>query len=273
MGLTRRCAAGMALAGLIVAGVGGCGGGDDDDSSSDTTESDQDEATETSAADDIDIQAFCHGFTAVDKAFFRLPDDPDALADFVEANITPHIEPTVANAPPELAENVRVMFDALESALTNADFSAFGTPDFVAAQSAVYPELAETCGLGSLDAVAIDYGFEGVPATLPAGTTIVTLDNQSAAGEFHELTIARINDGVTETVEQILAMSDTDAAARVALAASASAEVGEIGGATIDLVPGRYLYACFVPMGSIGAQEGTGDPHYLSGMYGEFTVA
>ena len=138
---------------------------------------------------------------------------------------------------------------------------------------AVYPELAETCGLGSLDAVAIDYAFEGVPATLPAGTTIVTLDNQSAAGEFHELTMARINDGVSETVEQILAMSDTDAAARVSLAASASAEVGEIGGATIDLVPGRYLYACFVPMGSIGAQEGTGDPHYLSGMYGEFTVA
>jgi uncharacterized cupredoxin-like copper-binding protein len=272
MGLAGRCTAGMALAGLIVAGLGACGG-DDDDSSSDTTDRDREEATETSAAEDIDIQAFCDGFTAVDKAFFQLPDDPDALADFVEANITPHIEPTEANAPPELADDVHVMFDALDSALSNADFSAFGTPDFVAAQSAVYPELAETCGLGSLDAVAIDYGFEGVPATLPAGTTVVTLDNQSAAGEFHELTIARINDGVTETVEQILAMSDTDAAARVSLAASASAEVGEIGGATIDLVPGRYLYACFVPMGSIGAQEGTGDPHYQAGMYGEFTVA
>jgi len=276
MRLARRCAAGVALAGLIVAGLGACGG-DDDDSSSDTTERDREENTETSAAEDTagetDVQAFCDGFTAVDKAFFQLPDDPDALADFVEANITPHIEPTVANAPPELAENVRVMFEALDSALSNADFSAFGTPDFVAAQSAVYPELAETCGLGSLDAVAIDYGFEGVPATLPAGTTIVTLDNQSAAGEFHELTIARINDGVTETVEQILAMSATDAAARVSLAASASAEVGALGGATIDLVPGRYLYACFVPMGSIGAQEGTGDPHYRAGMYGEFTVA
>jgi hypothetical protein len=276
MRLARSCAAGIALAGLIVAGLGACGGGDDDDSSSDTTERDREETTETSAAEDTagdtDVQAFCDGFTAVDKAFFQLPNDPDALTAFVEANITPHIEPTIANAPPELADDVRVMFDALDEALTSTDFSAFGSPDFVAAQSAVYPELAETCGLGSLDAIAIDYGFQGVPATLPAGTTIVTLNNQSAGGEFHELTIARINDGVTDTVEQILAMSDTDAAARVVLGASASAEVGEIGGATIDLVPGRYLYACFVPMGSVGAQEGTGDPHYTAGMFGEFTV-
>ena len=64
-----------------------------------------------------------------------------------------------------------------------------------------------------------------------------------------------------------------DATARVVLQASASAEAGEIGGATINLVPGRYLYACFVPMGSIGAQEGDGAPHYTAGMYGEFTVA
>ena len=272
MRLARRCGAGIALAGLIVAGLGACGGGDDDDSSSDTTERDRDETTETSAAEDIDVQAFCDGFTAVDKAFFELPSDPEALRAFVEANITPHIEPTIANAPPELAEDVRVMLDALDEALANTDFSGFGSPDFVAAQSAVYPELADTCGLGSLDGIAIDYGFQGIPATLPAGTTIVTLNNQSSGGEFHELTIARINDGVTDTVEQILAMSDTDAAARVVLGASASAEVGEIGGATIDLVPGRYLYACFVPMGSVGAQEGTGDPHYTAGMFGEFTV-
>ncbi len=209
----------------------------------------------------------------MDKAFFGLPNDPDAMAQFVEANITPYIEPTIANAPPELADGVQVMFDALDQALTESDFSAFGTPEYVAAQSEVYPQLAEVCGLGSLDTIAIDYGFEGIPATLPAGTTIVTIDNQSAAGEFHELTIARFNDGVTETAEQILALSGEDAAARVMLQASASAEAGEIGGATINLVPGRYLYACFVPMGSIGAQEGDGAPHYTAGMYGEFTVA
>jgi hypothetical protein len=273
MRLARRCAAGMALAGLIVAALGACGGGDDDGSASDTTEGDSEETSETSAAEDVDVDVFCEGFTAVDKAFFQLPNDPEALDAFVEANITPHIEPTIANAPPELAEGVQVMFDALDEALSNADFSTFGSPDFVAAQSDVYPQLAETCGLGALDTIAIDYGFQGVPATVPAGTTIVTLDNQSTAGEFHELTIARINDGVSETVPQILAMSDTDAAARVVLSASASAEAGEIGGATIDLVPGRYLYACFVPMGSVGAQEGTGDPHYSAGMFGEFTVA
>jgi hypothetical protein len=273
MRLARTCAAGAALAGLIVVGLGACGGGDDDESSSETTESEGEATTETSAAEGIDIQTFCDGFTAVDKAFFGLPNDPDAMAAFVEANITPYIEPTVANAPPDLADGVQVMFDALDEALTESDFAAFGAPEYVAAQTEVYPQLAEVCGLGSLDAIAIDYGFEGIPATVPAGTTIVTLDNQSAVGEFHELTIARFNEGVTETVDQILALSDQDAAARVMLQASASAEAGEIGGATINLVPGRYMYACFVPMGSTGAQEGTGDPHYLAGMFGEFTVA
>ena len=269
MRLGRRCAAGMVLAGLIVAGLGACGGGgDDDDSSSDTTE----EPTGTSAAE-VDVTQFCQGFTAVDKAFFGLPQDPSALDAFVEANITPYIEPTIANAPPELADGVQVMFDALQQALADSDFSAFGAPDYVAAQTEVYPQLAEVCDLGSLDAVAIDYTFEGIPATVPAGTTIVTLDNQTTAGEFHELTIARVNDGVTETAEQILALPEDEATARVMLQASASAEAGEIGGATINLVPGRYIYACFVPMGSIGAQQGTGEPHYTAGMFGEFTVA
>jgi hypothetical protein len=272
MRLARRCAAGTALAGLIVAGLGACGGGDDD-SSSDTTEARRQDTTETSAAEDIDLQAFCQGFTAIDKAFFQLPNDPNALDAFVEANITPHIEPTIANAPPELAGDLQVMLDGLDRAIAESDFSVFGAPDYVAAQTKVYGQLADTCGLASLDAVAVDYSYQGIPATLPAGTTVVTLDNQSAAGEFHELTIARINDGVTDTPEQILGMSEADASARVVLTASASAEVGEIGGATIDLVPGRYLYACFVAMGSTGAQEGTGEPHYSAGMFGEFTVA
>src|SRR5262245_2073889 len=54
MRLARRCAAGMALAGLIVAGLGACSG--DDDSSSDTTGAGHEDTTETSAAEDIDLQ-------------------------------------------------------------------------------------------------------------------------------------------------------------------------------------------------------------------------
>ena len=272
MRLARRCAAGMALSGLIVAGLGGCSGDDDDDSSSDTTGASH-ETTETSAAEDIDIQTFCQGFTAIDKAYFQLPNEATQLDAFVEANITPHVEPTIANAPPELAGSVQVLLDSLDQVITRGDNSVFGSPDYVAAQTKVYGQLADTCGLASLDTVAIDYSYQGIPATLPAGTTVVTIDNQSPAGEFHEVTIARINDGVTDSVEAILGMSEDDAAARVKLVASASAEVGEVGGATIDLVPGRYLYACFVAMGSVGAQEGTGEPHYSAGMLGEFTVA
>src|SRR5262245_47716690 len=78
MRLARSCAAGMALAGLIVAGLGACSGGDDD-SSSDTTDAGHGDTTETSAAEDIDLQVFCDGFTAIDKAYFQLPKSSDAV--------------------------------------------------------------------------------------------------------------------------------------------------------------------------------------------------
>jgi len=58
---------------------------------------------------------------------------------------------------------------------------------------------------------AVDYGYQGVPATLEAGPTVFVIDNQSAAGESHEIGVARIADGVTETAEQILALPEEEA--------------------------------------------------------------
>jgi hypothetical protein len=37
---------------------------------------------------------------------------------------------------------------------------------------------------------------------------------------------------------------------------------------TIDLKPGKYVYACFIPVGG----KKRGQPHAMEGMYGTFTV-
>ena len=43
---------------------------------------------------------------------------------------------------------------------------------------------------------------------------------------------------------------------------------GETKSCVINLTPGTYIFACFLPVGGAG----TGAPHFTKGMYGEFTV-
>ena len=43
-------------------------------------------------------------------------------------------------------------------------------------------------------------------------------------------------------------------------------------GVVVNLTPGRYVYACFVAENSVNGAEGSGPPHFMSGMLGEFTV-
>jgi hypothetical protein len=102
---------------------------------------------------------------------------------------------------------------------------------------------------------------------------VFVIDNQSAAGEAHEIGVARIADGVTETVDELLALPEEEVGAKLEFANGAFAPAGGTSGVTMDLAPGRYLYACFIPTGSIGDQEGTGAPHFTAGMFGEFTVS
>ncbi len=60
----------------------------------------------------------------------------------------------------------------------------------------------------AITVVAKDYHYEGLPTTVPVGTTI-TLDNQGS--EVHEIVIVRRNDGVTQTWDELLAMSQDQA--------------------------------------------------------------
>ena len=140
---------------------------------------------------------------------------------------------------------------------------------------------------------AVDYGYQGAPSTLPAGEVRFSFMNDSQA-EGHEMTLFRINDGVTESFDQILAEDEAqqNAAAQNAAAqdpqtagqqpaaeppapkmsffASTGSAPGE--SARMDLIgnlpAGRYGMVCFIPV--VNDQAGT--PHYKKGMKAEFTV-
>ena len=51
---------------------------------------------------------------------------------------------------------------------------------------------------------ATDYAYQGVPGTLPAGETRISFTNDSK-GEAHQMELFRMNDGVKDSFDQILA--------------------------------------------------------------------
>lgn len=134
---------------------------------------------------------------------------------------------------------------------------------------------------------ATDSGYQGVPANLPAGESRFSFTNDSKTAS-HEMTLFRINDGVNDSFEQILAEDEAQekkqAEARqggqnppaeqappppkMTYFGSSGAGPGE--SSMMDLIgnlaPGRYGIASFVP-----ADE-AGTPDYKKGLKAEFTV-
>ncbi len=145
----------------------------------------------------------------------------------------------------------------------------------------------------TVEVTAIDFGYEGLPETVKAGTKF-TLVNSSEA-ELHELVAILLPEGETRSAEELTKLSEEELGpllangpAVVILAAPASgadANILAVGDGTLA-EPGRYVVICGIPTGadpqayldaaaaSGGEQpevEG-GPPHFVNGMYGEVTV-
>lgn len=143
----------------------------------------------------------------------------------------------------------------------------------------------------TVDVTLVDYGFQGLPDSVEAGTTF-TVTNSSTA-EVHEFVAFKIPEAESRSVEEILALPEQEGQAALG-GPPATVLVGPPGGAPqITAVgdgtlaePGRYLVACFVPTGADpqaylqAAQESQGEPpqveggppHFTQGMRAEVTV-
>lgn len=139
-----------------------------------------------------------------------------------------------------------------------------------------------------------DNAYKGVPGTVKAGETRFSFANDSKA-EAHELSLFRINDGVRESFDQILAEDEAQQnqpppdqpggqpggqnppaneppppAPKMTFFGGTGAAPGE--SARMDLIgnlpAGRYGIVCFLPVST----DESGTPHYKKGMKAEFTV-
>ena len=122
-----------------------------------------------------------------------------------------------------------------------------------------------------MDVTATDYEYDGIPTELSVGYTVTDFTNDGQ--EQHEMFAFRINDGVTESLDEIFAMSEDEAIGKITPVNATFASPGnsDVGSWNLEQ-PGNYAVVCFIPVGSVGETEGDGPPHFTEGMVQEFTV-
>jgi len=143
----------------------------------------------------------------------------------------------------------------------------------------------------TVEVTAIDYGYEGLPETMAAGTQL-TLTNSSTT-ELHELVAFLLAEDEERSAEEIAALPEAELGAlfagepaTVLLALPDGGDmIPAVGDGTIS-ESGRYVVFCAIPVGAdpqeyLAAAEASeggppqvegGPPHFVEGMYGEFTV-
>ncbi len=178
--------------------------------------------------------------------------------------------------------------DSGSSATTAAPAtSAAPAPTTAAAAAATSTSMGD---MMMVEVNAIDYAFEDLPASVPAGT-MLNLTNTSTE-EVHELVAFRLADDETRPIDELVMLPEAELGALLAgePATVIVAPPGEggfpaVGDGTLA-EPGRYAIMCFIPIGAdpaeyiAAAQASTGappevaggPPHFTAGMFAELTV-
>jgi plastocyanin len=105
----------------------------------------------------------------------------------------------------------------------------------------------------SIEVGGVEYAYTNLPTSVPAGTTLTFTNN---GAEVHEMVLIHIADGVTESLEELMAM---EAEGRDPMAEGLVEIVGGMplfaapgttaeGSLTVES-EGRYVALCFLPQG------------------------
>jgi hypothetical protein len=277
----QRLSRGLAAVAIVALIAAGCG---DDDSDSTSSRSDAAGAPSASAdSSGADVEAYCDAVLDIETA--PPPDvdfetaSPDEQAAALRAYATETIQPLVADAvatvPDEIADEGEVVSGAFAELAETGDPSVMEQPDTVAASDTLHAFELENCGWTRQDVTASEYAFAGLPDELEAGTVSFELANDGT--ELHELQLFRRNDGVTEPVEELLALPEEQVMSKVTpVGSGAFAPPGESSYMVVDLDAGDYIALCFVPTGTTSEDQPPAPdapPHIAHGMVAELAVS
>jgi hypothetical protein len=149
-----------------------------------------------------------------------------------------------------------------------ADSEAFQT-----ANTTIDEFLTSQCGWPVTDVTATEYQFGGDLDGLEAGRVGFSFENSGT--EAHHMVLFRINDDVTQTMEELFELPDEEIEGMVQDVGYAQALPGQSDTSFMDLTEGRYGMVCFLPVGATTWEEANtsdGPPHFTQGMFREFTV-
>lgn len=198
------------------------------------------------------------------------PSDSEIAAE--KARFDPLLAEIERTKPAAVAAEVETLLRLARQAFSTGDYSLFESEEWAAADAKVDEFMLAECGYSQLSVTGADYEFTGIPATVKAGPTGVTLTNEGE--EFHVVLLLRFNDGETLSVEDLLKLDEAAAMTKTTLIADSFAPPGATGTAFFDLTPGRYVAICPIPKGAKpGVEEPDGPPHFTEGMVEEFTVS
>ena len=247
-----------AIALVALAGLGAACGDSDDDTEAAAGE--KPAPTAEAPAEETNA-AFCDAIAAFDAT--PPPDGPTADPSAYLTALKPIAADLKAAAPDSVADAAASL-----DTIVNGEIGPEG-PDvegLFAASAQLHTVVEDECDFDTVAVKGVDYGFEGVPAELPAGLTNFSFENVSNR-ELHEMVIVKKKDGVTESMQELIQQGPA-AFEKVEVENVAFAEPGKKGGAVLDLDAGEYGMVCFIPVG--GAENAP--PHAAHGMVAEFTV-
>lgn len=201
--------------------------------------------------------AACDAYAAVGASFFG---DPSTVPDL--------LEDLEAAVPEDLRVDARLYARGL-SASFEGDESAMADPEFVDASTAIGDAVFDGCeSEAQLDVEGIDFGFEGIPETVPEGRVALHFTNATQMDEAHEVFIARKADGVTESLDELLALPEDEAFSKLIPTAVAFSDIaGGEATSLVDLEAGDYVAFCMIPTNDDGT------PHAMKGMATSFVVS
>lgn len=249
---------------VALALLGAACGDDDDDAAADEDTEQSSDTTEASGSEseadagDGDTATFCDSRAQLEAEFSEQPPDPAAVMAVIE-----ELE---ASAPADLAEAAGGLGEVLGAAAESGEDPA-QDPAFAENLGPIDEFVLAECGFETVEVSGVDYAFEGVPESVPAGQTAFAFTNDGA--EPHEMILFQRAEGETRTPEELFALPEDQLGTALTFAGATQAEPGQTSLTITELVPGSYVATCFIP---VGGAEG-GPPHFMQGMTAEFEVA
>ncbi|CAN5872995.1 hypothetical protein BH23ACT1_BH23ACT1_13450 [soil metagenome] len=267
----RRLAIPAAAVLALTLGLAACGDSDDEDAApSATTQA----SSETTAAETEDVGAFCDAVIEADATFAAGgPEGPDP------AQLQAAFDEAASTAPADISDDVDRLITLTQEAFSSGDQEGGPPPEVEELDARIDEYLLANCDFAEVDVTGTEYAFEDIPETVEAGQTAFNFSNDG--GEEHEFILVRINDDVTESIEELAQLPEEEAFQKIQPMGFAMAAPGESDLAFVDLEPGRYGALCFFPVGSTPEAVATAEeighdieapPHFTQGMLAEFTV-